>query len=145
MENGGKWPIFSFVKCWWALVHWWPDTAAAVTLIARSNGVRADTARSNVSRLGKGPKIWNPYSNLQFLFNFLCALSFSQFVEKLYIGVGEGSISPFKSQCTIGVRWARTNALTSCPLPLCWGGKQLVWGSKCRKFFFDEFLRIASA
>ena len=48
----------------------------------------------------------NPYSDLQFLLNFLCALPLTPCVEKLYIGVLEGSISPFKSQCTIGVRWA---------------------------------------
>ena len=35
----------------------------------------------------------NPYSDLQFLLNFLCALPFTPFVEKLYIGVFEGSIS----------------------------------------------------
>ena len=46
----------------------------------------------------------NPYSELLFLLNFLCALSFIQFVEKLYIGVAEGSISPSKSLCTVGVR-----------------------------------------
>ena len=46
----------------------------------------------------------NPYSDLQFLLNFLCALQFTQFVEKLYIEVVVGSIFPFKSQCTIGVR-----------------------------------------
>ena len=48
----------------------------------------------------------NPYSDLQFLLNVFCALPFTQFVEKFYIGVVEGRISPFKSQCTIGVRWA---------------------------------------
>ena len=46
----------------------------------------------------------NPYSELLFPLNFLCALSFTQFVEKLYIGVPEGSISPSKSLCTVGVR-----------------------------------------
>ena len=45
-----------------------------------------------------------PNSELQFLLIFLCALSFTQFVEKLYIGVVEGSISPSKSLCTVGVR-----------------------------------------
>ena len=63
--------------------------------------------------VGSHPKP-NPYSELQFLLNFLFALLFTQFVEKLYIGVVKGSISPFKSQCTIGVRWARANPLTSC-------------------------------
>ena len=67
--------------------------------------------------LGKGPKIKkresmvfdpkpNPYSDLLFLLNFLCEVPFTQFVKKMYIGVAEGSISPFKSHCTIGVRWA---------------------------------------
>ena len=56
----------------------------------------------------------NPYSDLQLLLNFLCALAFTQFVEILYIGVIQGSISPFRSQCTIGVRWARANPLTRC-------------------------------
>ena len=31
----------------------------------------------------------NPYSYLPFLLDFLCALPFTQFVEKLYIGVLE--------------------------------------------------------
>ena len=56
-------------------------------------------------RGGDHPKP-NPYSDLQFSLNFLCALPLTQFVEKWYIGVVEASISPFKNQCTIGVRWA---------------------------------------
>ena len=44
----------------------------------------------------------NLYSELLFPLNFLCALSFTQFIEKLYIP--EGSISPSKSLCTVGVR-----------------------------------------
>ena len=35
---------------------------------------------------GSQPKL-NPYSDLQFLLNFICALPFTQFVEKLYIRV----------------------------------------------------------
>ena len=68
---------------------------------------------STKSRLGKDTKInapkyepW-PYSDLQYILIVLCALPFTRIVEKLYIGVVEGSsISPFKSKCTIGVRWA---------------------------------------
>ena len=72
----------------------------------------------------------NPYSNLQFLFNFLCALPFTQFVEKLYIGVVEGSMFPFKIQCTIEIRWAQANHLTSFKPRLSVGGKNL------EKYFF---------
>ena len=36
------------------------------------------------------PKL-NPYSDLQFLLSFLCALPFTQFVKKLYIWVVGGS------------------------------------------------------
>ena len=45
-----------------------------------------------------------PYSEMLFILNFLCVRSFTQFVEKLYIGVAEGSISRSKSLCTVGVR-----------------------------------------
>ena len=69
-----------------------------------------------------------------FFYKFLCALPFTQFVEILYIWVFEGRISPFKSQCTIGVRCARANPLKN--WVLCWGGKQLVWGSKFWHFLF---------
>ena len=44
---------------------------------------------------GGGHPKSNPYSDLQFLLNFLCALQFTQFVDKLNIEVAEVSISPF--------------------------------------------------
>ena len=46
----------------------------------------------------------DPCSELLFLKNFLCALPFTQFVGNLYVGVVEGSIFPFKSQCTVCFR-----------------------------------------
>ena len=54
-------------------------------------------------REGGQPKP-NPYLELIFSLNFLCARSFTQSVKKLYIGVAEGSIPPSKSLCTVGVR-----------------------------------------
>ena len=39
----------------------------------------------------------NHYSDLKFLFKFLCSLLYTQFVEELYIGVVEGSIIPLKA------------------------------------------------
>ena len=67
-----------------------------------------------------------------FLLNFLCGLSFNQFVEKLYIGVAEGSISPSKSLCNVGVRLGLIHWHVVNP------GQHLTckWGSKFGKYFF---------
>ena len=65
---------------------------------------------------GRGHPKPNPNSDLQFLLDFLCKIPITQLVEKLYIGVVEGSISQFKSQCTIGVRWARARVMYLAPV-----------------------------
>ena len=77
-----SWNVESSESVIWAFRFWRDETNLG-------QGPKIEKSESMVFDHQEGgghPKL-NTYSDLQFLLNFLCALQFTQFVEKLYIGV----------------------------------------------------------